>query len=79
MLAVQNNHAIAEITAMNAPMGHDPGSPFAEELRHYQAGTAWTWHKTSPCYTVMRRGDACWVSPLTGSCTGCTENSPTCS
>ena len=52
-LAVQDDHSVDDVPAVNASQGKDPGSSLVHDLRHSQPGTAGALHDILLGYMVV--------------------------
>jgi hypothetical protein len=64
-LAVEGDHTIDDIPAVNASQGNDSASSFADDLRHSQTGTAGTLHDILLGYTGVSCGTPFSWLPVT--------------
>ena len=58
-LAVQDDHMVDDVSAVDASKSRDSVPSFVDDLGHSQAGTAGTLHDILPGYTIASTGDLC--------------------
>ena len=56
-MAVQDDHAVDDVPAVNTSQGKDSRSSIIDDLRYSQTSTAGTLHDILLGYTVVSRGD----------------------